>query len=1170
MFTIITAGWVQVEYRALQLMPWALMGRGPTPASESIFLDYISKWNAISLFQSFKQGHFLVSLCVAGSLLLNGVTVFSTGLFEQESVLTTQFIDLTAPQAFSGTDYDPSKNDAGPYATCSTLSSRNLSHPFGVHGAYVYTPFQPASVYATGNKTIPVGVEYQANVQIIEPLLDCQNATVQWGPDIGEMLSRDDLKGRNTTIWSTPDGCSFQIDPHLCPPTIFGRGMTWTSGTDFTTAFFLRGCGGEIPGSYNLNNHTWTTQPDNGTADWRVWAAVIKIPANETHARRSTEGAPPYHVSMCTPRYNVYRGPVRIWREAGQDAVAADIQTQHLNITKDIPDVPAANLLYSGFQSFLHGLPTNDNSRTVATNELWWELTDAQFTGHENITRRTDWDNMAELTDALQSELLCLGRQVVFQNLLRSDPHQIEGTRQLVSERLFVRPLSFWLMASLLACLIIVTILLLCFFVPVAVCPRDTASIGGMAIVFAESPEFMILFKGSQLQTETQMAEGRLGGTAYTTSTAEGAFKLLPQSELLPQSDPSDEPDEPTSQVANPSHGQIGKHSSIWWHPFSASWFARASVITLPISVIIGLEVVYHISTSSRGITLVDGKSSYIHYLWSYIPALIMFIIRCLFTSVEFGARIIQPYCRLREGSAPPETIFENHLRKIALFGVLDTLRKKQWALAAATVSLLLAAINPIVVSGLYTIEAEGRTFPMNLTQTSRWNLGDPTDSGSEARVDSRAWTYTNSTDYDSQITGGLIIHLNLSDPQWTYNNLAFPHLALSDNPPDAGYIDTRIPALRSQLSCAPAQFNTEPNPPDAYYYTSNQSCPNIGLLGASKDEVDFISSSGYFLDGSEAYENHGKLPNCSTHSILYGKWRDGKPVETHFLNCMATVEEVDVDTRLRIPSLSIDTDFQPRVVPNSNRTAFDSRIPPFLGIRDLQSYLFQKDPKLNNVLLDALVNGINGVPAEELLKPNILGERMNAIWGIIMAQLFNSNGRESFQDPLNTTWLVEPATSHAPLYEGVFHDGRKYLVQNKVSTRILDGVLAAMVVCAIIALCMMRTKGVLPKSPCSIASVASFVAESNFLGTLRGAEWCNDAELRERGVFDGLFSMGWWKVERELASNESIRGSDASSLSSFRNEAEAEAEGNNSMTGDATRFGIDLDGKRPLLEDVE
>jgi len=137
--------------------------------------------------------------------------------------------------------------------------------------------------------------------------------------------------------------------------------------------------------------------------------------------------------------------------------------------------------------------------------------------------------------------------------------------------------------------------------------------------------------------------------------------------------------------------------------------------------------------------------------------------------------------------------------------------------------------------------------------------------------------------------------------------------------------------------------------------------------------------------------------------------------------------------------------------------------------------------------------------------------------------------------------------------------------VQNEVSTRILEGVLAAMVVCAIVALCMMRTKRVLPKSPCSIASVASFVAESKFLGSLRGAEWCDDAELRERGLFDGLFSMGWWKVEGESSSDQSGGDSNDSSLSD-RNEVE----GGDSSPRTATRFGIDLDGKSPLLDDVE
>jgi hypothetical protein len=103
-----------------------------------------------------------------------------------------------------------------------------------------------------------------------------------------------------------------------------------------------------------------------------------------------------------------------------------------------------------------------------------------------------------------------------------------------------------------------------------------------------------------------------------------------------------------------------------------------------------------------------------------------MFIVRCLFTSIEFSTRIIQPYSRLREGLAPPETsIFENQPRNIAPYAVFDTLRKKQWALTAASISLLFAAINPIIVSGLFASKTSGPTS-MNLTQITRWNLGDP------------------------------------------------------------------------------------------------------------------------------------------------------------------------------------------------------------------------------------------------------------------------------------------------------------------------------------------------------------------------------------------------------------------------------------------------------------
>lgn len=1147
---------MQAEYRATQLMPWILMHRGPTPASQSIFLDYMSKWNVLSLYQSLKQKHFLVSLCVAGSLLLNGVTVFSTGLFELDSVPITRPSSLTIPKMFNGSNYWPTVYDSRSYAACSAFASRNLTRPFGLHEPYIYTPFQPGSSYATANKTIPIGPRYQADIEVIEPFLDCENGTVTWGTgNISSPHGGGPILERNTTIWSSTDGCRNAIYPDDIE-SILNR-------KNISIEIYLRSCDGQDANSYLVGNHLSV----DWTLDWRIWAAVVnpggvKLPGKQV--LQSAWNAPPFHLVVCKPRYNMYRGPVKIWREPGQSAISADIQPQRLEVTEGIAGASADKILHSSFRS----LTLSEQNGGAAISEEGY-----QFNGHNGTSQEVYWNDMAAFTDALRSEFSCLMRQVMQNDLLRPDPHTVEGTEQLIEERLFVRQLSFWLMAALLVCLIAIAIILLCFFVPVAVCPRDTGSIGGMATVFAQSPEFMTSFKGSQLKTETQMADTRLGQTLYTSSHMEGTFRLLPQNESM---------EKPAYEGIKPS--ELESCSTTWWYPFSTTWFIRIAVVILPVATIIGLEVVYHISASTHGITLVDGKSSYIHYIWTYIPALVMFTIRVVFTSVEFGARIVQPYARLREGSATSQTtIFENQLRKIAVYGVFDNLRKKQWILATATTSLLLAAINPIVVSGLYTAKASWPTSPMNITQTTRWNLGDPTR-GDKLK-------YSKVVDFNTDKTAGLIIHLNLSDPQWTYNNLAFPHFALFDTtiPPGAGYIDARIPALRSQLTCTNSPVNCSVTS-SGYFCMADDPCYTHNSGENPLDDTTHFLRGTYFTPAKNGSSN------CSTDNILYGTYGYGiASPEHHLLNCNATIEEVEVDTRLQLPSFSIDAEVNPRVVPNTTRTVFNTTIGSFPSLGTIDNYLFKSDPNVRNILLSALTDGAHGVPAEELLDPTVLAARLNTVWGIIMAQLFNSNGRESFDDPLNTTWFVEPATSHAPVYEGVFHDGRKYLVQNEVSTRILDGVLAAMVVCALAVLCMMRTKEVLPKSPCSIASAASLVAESRLLELLRGTEY-SDAELRKRGVFEGLFSMGWWEVERETSQSD-VSASSGSSVSSVGDESPGSAVESDDVnerfdngrtnqdgghdsavdTGDVhkrvddreTRFGIDIDGNTPLLRDV-
>lgn len=107
-------------------------------------------------------------------------------------------------------------------------------------------------------------------------------------------------------------------------------------------------------------------------------------------------------------------------------------------------------------------------------------------------------------------------------------------------------------------------------------------------------------------------------------------------------------------------------------------------------------------------------------------------------------------------------------------------------------------------------------------------------------------------------------------------------------------------------------------------------------------------------------------------------------------------------------------------------------------------------------------------------------------------------------------------ASASLPLYNGTMVDRtRVRLVQNVVSTRILEACLAAMAVCTVFVVCSVRTTGVLPVNPCSIAGAAMPLAGSHLLKEEvfpAGSEWCSDRELERMGILDGLvFGLGWW-----------------------------------------------------------
>jgi hypothetical protein len=95
-------------------------------------------------------------------------------------------------------------------------------------------------------------------------------------------------------------------------------------------------------------------------------------------------------------------------------------------------------------------------------------------------------------------------------------------------------------------------------------------------------------------------------------------------------------------------------------------------------------------------------------------------------------------------------------------------------------------------------------------------------------------------------------------------------------------------------------------------------------------------------------------------------------------------------------------------------------------------------------------------------------------------------------------------------------------IVQNTAPKIALQVLLGMMALCLALSWVFMRTDGLLPHNPNSIAGVAAMLAggalwkcqdeERRGLFIPDGAEWMSDQELEARGLWKkAIFGLGWW-----------------------------------------------------------
>ncbi|KKY26398.1 hypothetical protein UCDDS831_g01473 [Diplodia seriata] len=171
--------------------------------------------------------------------------------------------------------------------------------------------------------------------------------------------------------------------------------------------------------------------------------------------------------------------------------------------------------------------------------------------------------------------------------------------------------------------------------------------------------------------------------------------------------------------------------------------------------------------------------------------------------------------------------------------------------------------------------------------------------------------------------------------------------------------------------------------------------------------------------------------------------------------------------------------------------------------------------------LFESVVFGYQGIPFEEIYGPQNVDKLIGAL-NSRFQELIALELHTDYRIPLNASTLSSPdlppavASMLTNIQGSIVNDNHMRLFQNAVSTRILEGVLSAMVVCAIIHFILAPNTKILPKDPGSIAAKMSLFVDSQMLAQMAEAtgEPGNGANGRERlrDAFKGqTFSLGWW-----------------------------------------------------------
>lgn len=1116
--TLIAALFNRVEYQAKIMAPWDRLSKHTASARKTLLVDYVSPLQPVAIYESLRNKDFAVAATTAVSVLIKLLIVLSSGLITLSRVgvhnasmpmeVQNEFIDdATALQKGSPIPY---------YVMRGLIEGRN--YPQGISDTFAFQSVKTQ---------LPGTAQYQVTVDGLRTFLECEIAMLNVTGTKPSGIE-DEFSTMNFTI--TSPGCDVRIMNKHEPGSSSRDGPYQLASGSFSPVSCDAGY--RLLIMFTLVEWFDETMPIENTNRGCTGQQCRTISNVRGKMLESAQ-------LLCAPGYEITKVNV-IQNGTEVQSVIPVEPGPGKSLNRILDHVSPSSFAEAYLTAFDRGRD-NHNVWNLLNTSLNYLMLDS-FTNSLLENQLTAGIDMSSLFDPsfIQSIVTTyyqkVGAIIAKQSLMQPTSFYTTGSAILMDDRLIMREWAVQWMAGLIAICMILSIFTASIIPRHGILPRSPSTLPGVASLVCESPDILeqLCYCGDAVSKTLHL---KLEGSRF-------------QSEVIQH--PSSGPGKPqqliiikdvdlfsTDRLPCTFRQSQSTHSHPWMlHPAS-----RLSLGLVLVALVVTLEATLHQSKSHDGLGDV-GDNAYIHYTWTSLPAIIFGGLAMILSSIDFTIRSLAPYTSLSEMITADVFKTLDFLDMSVPSAIMKEATLGKVSALSATTTLLVASSFTIFSGSLF----QGVSFSPATHTLLRANT---------------SFGHTQ-TDTSFGFNSHLILLGNLSYPSFTYEDLALPQLlpttamtANASSNASSLSVTAVVPALRSHLECRlydqgmirtrvdrkPDRFRTVLSPDEEFLTitVNNEDCNNRGNTSFHNAHFGIFPDTSYFGVSTAAdfsgWPSGSFSDGCSDYLFMWGKLdhsAETKVEHVAAMGCNQSIEAVDVETHFIGADLAIDMDNPPRPVPNTERKSTASLDPgfgPLLLYRDAPN-TFSND-SLSNIFF-VLTRSRYGIRLSMLGggSDDTVSAAIKFQHGVFLAQALN---RVRAPAALTSATLTPEQALKGEKDDGrrfeatvVENSGRQRVVQDAVSTRVLEALLLVTLILLGVGWVWLPKTNVLPKrSPTTIASAVALLAGGNL------EEWVHELDSDTTGERGGLgetkkFWMGWGNVPDEegiLMGNENENG---------------------------------------------